>query len=224
MNEFRTLRDKLFRLYINTWVAHWITRAGAEISVHEILGTLYQELQHYIDELTESRLSAGTAYPELLPIGVKIEEIQDTPVAGIVISMKALRNDVLEYKDPILDDWKGRLLSTLNHYIFILDVDNAAYKLFSNKEDTLLVKLRSLFKNQQEFVTKFNAYLKSKSVEDKYVEEFFKTNEEALSNLSEAILTTNAKLFDIRESLANAPIKQKKDYNTLVNFFDVFVV
>lgn len=219
--------NKILNMMLNTfqyvWLVHWMTRAGSKIGIHETLDELYNEIKDFIDEYAETNLSNNHPNTDLLPIHVDITEINDNPVDEVVVRLRALRQIFIDEKDPVLSDLSGRIVARMSHYIFMLNTNEPTYQLFSNKGESELVKeLRSLFKNQAEFVTRFNQYIKGHDVGDA-VNKFFKENEEKLQDLSDKILKSNIELFSLKESLEDAPIEAKIDFNNLVKFFDLWI-
>ena len=219
--------NKILNMMLNTfqyvWLVHWMTRAGAKTGVHETLDSLYNEIKDFIDEYAETNLSNNHPNTDLLPVHVDITEIQDNPVDEVVVRLRALRQTFIDEKDPVLSDLSGRIVARMSHYIFMLNTNEPTYQLFSKRdEDDLVRELKSLFKNQDEFLSLFNSYLKGYTPKNSRMMKLFKENEEKLYDLSNKILESNLELFSLKESLEDAPIEAKKDYNNLVKFFDLW--
>jgi len=214
--------DKILDLYLTAWVSHWQLKGNPNIAAHHEMGDLYEELQDFADEYVEIELTNGEIITNIFPVAPRVKEVIQDPIATVVRGMTALRKDIILIKDPILNDWCGRLVTRLTHYIFMLGTPPAVSKLFSSKTtNELVAELKKLFHDQSEFVTIFNAWLKGKKV-DSNIESFFKANEEELLGLSDTILSTNTELFSIRESFESFDDQSKSEYNAWVQFFDLF--
>lgn len=217
------LLNSMYQVILYIQVTHWVTKGGAKIEEHDKLGELYAKLREYMDELVETALSGIAKNTDIIPLKSSIDSLDEYMVASVVTKLRSLREEWKEYKDENMEDLKGRIISTLSHYIFVLGTNTPTYQLFSKKEDTkLLPELKKLFKNQDEFVTAFNAWLKSNDIKDDKLEKFFKNNEDELFEISQSILSTNQELFDARSYFVDAPVEVKKEFNNLVKFFSLF--
>lgn len=217
------LLNSMYQVILYIQVTHWVTKGGAKIEEHDKLGELYAKLREYMDELVETALSGSSKNTDIIPLKSSIDSLDEDMVASVVTKLRSLREEWKEYKDENIEDLKGRIISTLSHYIFVLGTNTPTYQLFSKKEDIkLLPELKKLFKNQNEFVTAFNAWLKSNDIKDDKLEKFFKDNEDELFEISQSILSTNQELFDARSYFVDAPVEVKKKFNTLVKFFSLF--
>lgn len=217
------LLNSMYQVILYIQVTHWVTKGGAKIEEHDKLGELYAKLREYMDELVETALSGSSKNTDIIPLKSSIDSLGEDMVASVVTKLRSLREEWKEYKDENMEDLKGRIISTLSHYIFVLGTNTPTYQLFSKKEDIkLLPELKKLFKNQDEFVTAFNAWLKSNDIKDDKLEKFFKDNESELFEISQSILSTNQELFDARSYFVDAPVEVKKEFNNLVKFFSLF--
>lgn len=217
------LLNSMYQVILYIQVTHWVTKGGAKIEEHDKLGELYAKLREYMDELVETALSGSSKNTDIIPLKSSIDSLDEDMVASVVTKLRSLREEWKEYKDENIEDLKGRIISTLSHYIFVLGTNTPTYQLFSKKEDIkLLPELKKLFKNQNEFVTAFNAWLKSNDIKDDKLEKFFKDNEDELFEISQSILSTNQELFDARSYFVDAPVEVKKKFNNLVKFFSLF--
>lgn len=219
--------NKILNMMLNTfqyvWLVHWMTRAGSKIGIHETLDELYNEIKDFIDEYAETNLSNNHPNTDLLPIHVDITEINDNPVDEVVVRLRALRQSFIDEKDPVLSDLSGRIVARMSHYIFMLNTNEPTYQLFSKRdEDPLVSELKTIFKNQNEFLSLFNNYLKGNNPKNSKMLKLFRDNEEKLYDLSTKILESNLELFSLKESLENASDEIKSDYNSLVKFFDLW--
>lgn len=217
------LLNSMYQVILYIQVTHWVTKGGAKIEEHDKLGELYAKLREYMDELVETALSGSAKNTDIIPLKSSIDSLDEDMVASVVTKLRSLREEWKEYKDENIEDLKGRIISTLSHYIFVLGTNTPTYQLFSKKEDIkLLPELKNLFKNQDEFVTAFNAWLKGNDIKDDKLEKFFKDNEDELFEISQSILSTNQELFDARSYFVDAPVEVKKEFNNLVKFFSLF--
>lgn len=214
--------ENLFNLFIHTWITHWKTGGSKTVDIHATLDVLYNELKDFLDELVELAESKGEKVDELLPEDIKLKS-SEYNLNKLVANLIETRKIWLSLnEDPIYSDFKGRLITRLSHYIFVLQVDEQTLNYFSNKSNDLVISLKKYFKNQNEFVTVFNAYLKGKKLNDTKVTELFKNNESELNKLSDTILNTNTQLFSLREYYSSQSDELKKEFNTMARFFDIF--
>jgi len=214
------LLNILFKLFAQVWVLHWKESGPANIGVHNTLDALYTDLKAFIDEFAETRLSTGVSIEELLPLIANIDKLPT--VEDVRKNLEDTRTLISELdKDPIYSDLFGRIVASMNHYIFMLSFKDESLVIFSNKANNALVsRLRKLFKSQNEFLTRFNSYLKGNKDSDKDVYDFFRNNEHKLLDLQEDIYKANTKLFSIRDEIEETAIS---NYNNLVKFFDLFI-
>jgi len=214
--------NTLLQFYIKIWTSHWKYRGVDKVAYHEALGDFYKELQDFIDEFAETTLTNDSTMKSLLPININEKEEYSTDAIREMI--KNMRTMIItNIKNSLLDDWKGRFVTRLTHYLFMFSVDGKSTLLFSNKNNDLFAGLRKLFHNQSEFVTIYNAWLKGKKVNPK-IEAFFKENDSELQGISDTILTTNQELFSIRESFETFDSNIRIQYDNWVKFFDIFVI
>ena len=219
----------LIALMMQAWFAHWMNHGKDKIGVHSVLDELYNDLKKYIDEYAEISISMGKKFESEDQIKSEIKNLTRTPdvlIADLLTTILGYRKVLLKEmdKNDEYSDWRGRLLTTLNHYIFMLGTSEKSYTFFANKEQDIIKDLKKYFKNQNEFVTVFNSYLKSKDVTlAPEIRDFFTENEGALLDISDAILETNKKLFDAREDYINGSTQDIESYNNLVRFFDLFL-
>lgn len=214
------LLNILFRLFAQVWVLHWKESGPANIGVHNTLDALYTDLKAFIDEFAETRLSTGVKFEELLPLSSNIDKLPT--IEGVRKNLEDTRALINELdKDPIYSDLFGRIVASMNHYIFMLSFKDESLVIFSNKANNALVsRLRKLFKSQNEFLTRFNSYLKGNKDPEKDIYDFFRNNEHKLIDLQEDIYKANTKLFSLRDEVDETAIS---NYNNLVKFFDLFI-
>lgn len=220
----------LITLMMQTWFAHWMNHGKDRIGAHDVLDKLYNDLKAYIDEYAEISVSMSKKFEANDEIKSEVKNLTRTAdelIADLLAAILGYRKVLLEEmsKNDEYSDWRGRLLTTLNHYIFMLGTSERSYRFFANKDQDLIKDLKKYFKNQNEFVTVFNSYIKNKAdaILAPDVRNFLSENEGALQDLSNAILETNKKLFDVREDYLNGSQKDIENYNNLVRFFDLFM-
>lgn len=223
-NNLKKCSQDLINLFMTSWVAHWNTGGASTIQQHTTLDELYNELKDFVDEYNEINISEGNTLEDMYGKEVSSESIATANVSLVVNSLRETRKQWIAWKeDPVFSDFKGRLITRITHYIFMLSSSDKILSYFSNKkEDKLVAELKKHFTNQNEFVTTFNAYLKSKDVKDEQVKKLFKDNEGDLTELSNAILESNTQLFSLKEYYSTQSNNFKKEFNDLVNFFDLF--
>lgn len=223
--RYNNYLTKLWDLFHLVTISHWLNHGKCNIGVHEFLGELYEEILKYLDELVEINLSLSND-SKISTSYSNINVTSETESLNLLLdSLSSLRLDLVDSTfDPLYDDWKSRLISTLNHAIFILRCPEKSLKIFSDKnQDPIVSEIRRLFKNQTEFVTKFTEYVKTNKESNPEIESFFNRERDTLQRVVDAILLTNAKLFDLRGSIDDDNQDTKIRYNELVKFFDIFV-
>lgn len=218
----KTNIKNLFELFIHTWITHWKTGGSKTVDIHATLDVLYNELKDFLDELVELSNSEGQKVEDVLPTSIDLlasEYDLNKLVADLIVTRKIW----LDYNEsPLYSDFKGRLITRLSHYIFMLRIDEQTLNYFNHKNDELIKNLKRYFKNQNEFVTVFNEYIKGHDIKNEEVTSFFKKNESALNKLSDAILETNTQLFSLKDYYSTQSDDLKKEYNEIAIFFDVF--
>jgi len=214
--------NEILDLFLTSWAVHWQLKGSSNIAIHHELGEFYDELKDFADEYVETELTNGELVTNIFPLNPRVKEVIQDPVNTVVRQATALRKSVVLVKDPILQDWCGRLISRLTHYIFLLGTPPASAKLFSkDPSNELLNTLKKLFNDQNEFVTIFNAWLHSKKV-DANIDLFFRQHQDELLEISDTILNTNKELFSLKEVFQNLSDEAKSEYNYWVNYFDAF--
>lgn len=125
MKSHQNLYKKLIQVYLDTQIVHWRFHSKSTLETHDKLGEFYKKLSDYIDEYVETQMTLGGIRVDAFELEARSKElISSLNHEYLRDSLILLRQYLTESKlSPEFDDWKGRLVSELTHYIYILSCD-----------------------------------------------------------------------------------------------------
>lgn len=149
--------ELFFRILWRIKFTHWRNHGQDKLRYHELLDTIHEGLENYLDEymeLTQEDRSSLEGF-----------EIGDLTPVEIVRELRLLHEKSKEAKSSdILSDWQGRLTTDIFLWIFKL-VDEPTTEVFSVSDDKdLMSKMKEVLPCTEDFIFAYNSYLEGRRI------------------------------------------------------------